>query len=156
MLIHVIDAAEPIEEQWRTIDAELGAYGEGIDELPQIVVLNKIDIAPNPELAIEDPRVLAVFPLSCATGEGLDEFRRRLFTLVPEAEPNERGEDELAEFLVYRPQPKARGWRLLRTEGGFKVLGTPPSEAELERALRAAGAKDGATVELGDEEFELA
>jgi GTP-binding protein len=156
MLIHVIDAAEPIEEQWRTIDAELSAYGEGIDELPQIVVLNKIDIAPDPELTIDDPRVIAVFPLSCATGEGLDEFRRRLFALVPEVEPHDRGDDELADFLVYRPQPKARGWRLLRTEGGFKVLGTPPSEAALERALRAAGAKDGATVELGDEEFELA
>jgi GTP-binding protein len=155
-LLHVIDASKPIDEQWHTIDAELRAYGEGIDELPQIVVLNKIDIAPDPEFAIDDPRVIAVFPLSCATGEGLDDFRRRLFALVPEAEPQERAEDELADFLVYRPQPKARGWRLLRTEGGFKVLGTPPSEAELERALRAAGAKDGTTVELGDEEFELA
>ncbi len=155
-LVHVIDAASPIEEQWRTIDAELGAYGEGIDELPQIVVLNKIDLAPGPEFTIDDPRVTAVFPLSCATGEGLDEFRRRLFALVPELEPRERGEDQVPDFLVYRPQPKARGWRLLRTEGGYKVLGTPPSEAELERALRAAGAKDGATVELGDEEFELA
>jgi GTPase len=155
-LLHVIDASKPIDEQWRTIDAELRAYGEGIDELPQIVVLNKIDIASDPEFAIDDPRVIAVFPLSCATGEGLDDFRRRLFALVPEAEPQERAADELADFLVYRPQPKARGWRLLRTEGGFKVLGTPPSEAELERALRAAGAKEGATVELGDEEFELA
>jgi GTP-binding protein len=155
-LLHVIDASLPIEEQWRTIDAELGAYGAGIDELPQIVVLNKIDLAPDPEFTIDDPRVIAVFALSCATGEGLEEFRRRLFSLVPAAEPQERGADELADFLVYRPQPKARGWRLLRTEGGFKVLGTPPSEADLERALRAAGAKDGATVELGDEEFELA
>jgi len=155
-LVHVIDASHPIEEQWRTIDAELAAYGAGIDELPQIVVLNKIDIAPDPEFTIDDPRVIAVFALSCATGEGLEEFRRRLFALVPEAEPQERGEDELADFLVYRPQPKARGWRLLRTEDGYKVLGTPPSEADLERALRAAGAKDGATVELGDEEFELA
>jgi len=155
-LVHVIDASHPVEEQWRTIDAELGAYGAGIDELPQIVVLNKIDIAPGPEFTIDDPRVTAVFALSCATGEGLEEFRRRLFALVPEAEPQQRGEDELADFLVYRPQPKARGWRLLRTEDGFKVLGTPPSEADLERALRAAGAKDGATVELGDEEFELA
>ena len=97
-----------------------------------------------------------MFRLSCATGEGLDDFRRRLFALVPEPEVEERGEDELADFLVYRPQPKARGWRLLRTEDGFRVLGTPPSEEELERALRAAGAKDGVTVEIGDEEFELA
>jgi hypothetical protein len=36
------------------------------------------------------------------------------------------------------------------------VVGTPPSEEELERTLRAAGAKDGTTVEIGDEEFELA
>jgi GTP-binding protein len=156
LLLHVIDAAHPIEEQWRTIDAELGAYGAGLDERPQIVVLNKIDIAPNPEFPVDDPRVIAVFALSCATGEGLEEFRRSLFALVPEAAPQERRQDELADFLVYRPEPKARGWRLLRTEGGFKVLGTPPSEADLERALRAAGAKDGATVELGDEEFELA
>jgi GTP-binding protein len=155
-LVHVIDSSKPVAEQWRTIDAELGAYGAGLDERPQIVVLNKIDLEPDPEFEIEDPRVIAVFRLSCATGEGIEEFRRRLFTLVPAPEEEERSEDELADYLVYRPQPKARGWRLLRTEGGFRVLGTPPSEEELERYLRAAGAKDGATVEIGDEEFELA
>src|SRR3954470_20891405 len=155
-LVHVIDASQPVEVQWRTIDSELGAYGAGLDTRPQIVVLNKIDIAPNPVFPIEDERVIAVFALSCATGEGLDEFRRRLFALAPEPEPLEHGEDDLADFLVYRPQPKARQWKLLRTEGGFRVLGTPPSDEELERALRAAGAKDGVTVEIGDEEFEFA
>jgi GTP-binding protein len=155
-LVHIIDAAEPIEEQWRTIDAELGAYGAGLDERPQIVVLNKVDIAPDPAFEIDDPRVIGVFPLSAVTGEGLDEFRRRLFTLVPEPEIEERGADDLADFLVYRPEPKARAWRLLRTDSGFRVIGTPPSDEELERALRAAGAKHGVTVEVGDEEFELA
>jgi GTPase len=155
-LIHVIDASQPTADQWRTIDGELGAYGAGLDERPQIVVLNKIDLDSEPEFSIDDPRITAVFRLSCATGEGLDGFRRRLFSLVPEAEGDARTEDELADYLVYRPQPKARGWRLLRTEDGFRVLGTPPSGAELERALRAAGAKDGVTVEIDDEEFELA
>ena len=64
--------------------------------------------------------------------------------------------DELADFLVYKPEPKARSWRLLRIEGGYRVLGTPPSEEELERALKAAGARKGAIVEVGDEELELA
>jgi GTP-binding protein len=155
-LIHVIDSSHDVEEQWRTIDAELGAYGAGLDERPQIVVLNKRDLAPDATFPIEDPRVLAVFHLSCATGAGLDDFRRRLFSLVPEAPAEERGEDDLADFLVYRPRPRGRPWRLLRTEGGFRVVGTPPSDDELERALRAAGAKDGTTVEVGDEEFELA
>jgi hypothetical protein len=36
------------------------------------------------------------------------------------------------------------------------VLGPPPPEDELERALRAAGAKDGVTVEIGGDAFELA
>ena len=155
-LVHVIDAAHDVEEQWHTIDAELAAYGARLDERPQIVVLNKLDLAPDAAFPIDDPRVLGVFRLSCATSAGLDEFRRGLFALVPEAEPLERADDELADFLVYRPEPKARPWRLLRTEGGFRVLGQPPSDEELERALRAAGAKRGARVEMGDEEFELA
>jgi GTPase len=155
-LVHMIDASYPPDEQWRTIDAELTAYGAGLGDLPQVVVLNKIDLEPDPVFGIDDPRVVAVFKLSCATGEGVEEFRRRLFTLVPEPEPVDRGGDELADFLVYRPEPKARPWRLLRVEGGYRVVGGPPSDEELERALKAAGARKGATVELGDEEFELA
>jgi hypothetical protein len=57
---------------------------------------------------------------------------------------------------VYRPQPKTRPWHLLRTERGFRVVGTPPPQPELERALRAAGARTGAEVEVGDETLELA
>src|SRR3954462_12996881 len=63
-LVHVIDASGEAGEQWRTIDAELGAYGAGLDERPQIVVLNKIDLEPDPPFEIDDPRVIGVFPLS--------------------------------------------------------------------------------------------
>src|SRR5881275_771576 len=94
-LVHVIDGSQPPDEQWRTIDAELKAYGAGLDERPQIVVLNKIDLEADPLFDIDDPRVIAVFKLSCATGAGIDDFRRRLFSLVPEPEVEERGEDEL-------------------------------------------------------------
>src|SRR6478735_700890 len=50
-LVHVIDAAagDPAD-QFRAVDRELGAYGHGLEELPQIVVLNKVDIAPDPVL----------------------------------------------------------------------------------------------------------
>jgi GTP-binding protein len=161
-LIHVIDGSIETTEQWRTIDGELDAYGAGLDERPQIVVLNKIDLEPDPTFEVDDPRVVAVFRLSCATGDGIDEFRRRLFALVPEqqqqryAPQDEEGDAEtLVDFLVYRPQPKARAWRLLRTDRGFRVVGTPPSEEELERALRAAGARTGAEVEIGDESFDF-
>jgi GTP-binding protein len=156
-LIHVIDASKPVEEQWRTIDAELAAYGAGLDGRPQIVVLNKLDlIAEPPAFELEDERILAVFAVSCATGDGIDDFQRRLFSLVPEPPAAEPAEDELADFLVYRPEAKARPWRLFRTERGFRVVGTPPSDDELDRALRAAGARTGAEVEVGEESFELA
>ena len=46
MLVHVLDVSKPLEEQWRTIDAELTAYGAGLELLPQIVVLNKVDLVP--------------------------------------------------------------------------------------------------------------
>jgi GTP-binding protein len=154
-LVHMIDASHPADEQWRLIDAELGAYGAGLDERPQIVVLNKIDLVPDPDFTIDDPRVIAVLRVSCATGAGIDELRKQLFTLVPEPVVEVRP-DELADFLVYKPEPKARGWRLLRTDSGFRVLGTPPSDEELERALKSAGARKGAVVEVGDEELELA
>jgi GTPase len=158
MLIHVIDATEAVEERWRTIESELAAYGAGLDGRSQVVVLNKLDLLPAgaPPFAVEDPRVLAVLGVSCATGEGIDELRRSLFDLVPEPEVAEPTEDALADFLVYRPEPRERRWRLLRTDRGFRVVGTPPAPAELERALRAAGARTGAAVELDGETLELA
>jgi len=155
-LVHVIDASHDADEQWRVIDAELEAYGAGLDLRSQIVVLNKVDLVPDPPFGVDDPRIVAVCRVYCATGEGLPDFIHALFTLVPAAEPIERDESELVDFLVYRPQAEARPWRLLRTERGFRVLGTRPSEEELERALRAAGAKRGATIEIDDEELELA
>ena len=155
-LVHVIDASKPADDQWRAIDAELAAYGAGLESRPQIVVLNKIDLDPNPEFGIEDPRIVDVFRVSCATGAGIDDFKRRLFTLVPEPEVEEAREDELADYLVYRPEAKRTPWRLFRTDNGFRVVGTPPPEEELERALKAAGARKGATVEVDGEEMELA
>jgi len=97
-----------------------------------------------------------VFRLSCADREGVADFRRRLFTLVPEPEAEEQGEDDLADFLVYKPKAKGRQWRLLRTEGGFRVLGAPPPEEELERCA-ARGRREGRRHGRDrDEEFELA
>ena len=158
MLVHVIDAAdgEP-DERWASIDRELSAYGAGLDELPQVVVLNKIDLLPEPpELGVEDERIIAVYPVSAATGAGVEEFKRALFSHVPEAEalPEEKPEG-LADYLVYRPGPRRRRYRIFRTDTGFRVVGRPPGDEELGEALRAAGAKEGDEVAIGDEVVEL-
>jgi GTPase len=159
LLLHVIDASEDdVEERWQTIDAELSAYGAGLDERPQVVVLNKIDLLPEPPaFAIEDERIVRVFRVSAATGAGIEELKRALFELVPEAEivPTAPGdEQELVDFLVYRPQPSRRAYRVFRTESGFRVTGTPPPAEELEAILKSAGVREGDEVELGDETLE--
>jgi GTPase len=161
VLVHVIDAAarEPAQS-FAMIDRELHEYGAGLDERPQIVVLNKIDLLPEtPDLKVADERILRVLPVSAATGAGIDSLRGALFEFVPaepDARPAEREADELVDFLVYRPRPqRGRTFRILRTDRGFRVVGRPPRGEELERALREAGAKTGDEVTVGDEVLEL-
>jgi GTP-binding protein len=157
LLLHVIDAAAGDRvEQFRTIDAELSAYGAGLDERPQIVVLNKIDLLPEqPSLELDDERVLDVVAVSAATGEGIDELKQALFRLTPPAPEVKEDPQGLLDFLVYRPRPRRRPYRIYRTDRGFRVVGQPPPPEELEAALRAAGARKGSEVEVGDEVLEL-
>ena len=159
LLVHVIDvAAGDPHDAFAAIDTELREYGARLHERPQVVVLNKIDLLPEPPtFQVEDERVQAVFAVSCATGEGIEDFRRALFELCPPheaaVEPRAGG---LADFLVYRPQAKGRRtFRILRTDRGFRVAGRPPPQAELEAALRAAGARPGTEIEIGDDLMEL-
>ena len=158
LLVHVIDSSEgDADARWHTIDAELAAYGAGLDERRQIVALNKIDLSPDPPaFTVEDERIERVLRLSAATGAGLDELRRALFELAPPEEEPEaaEAEDEMVDFLVYKPGSERRRYRIFRTEGGFRVTGSPPPEAELEAILKAAGARPGDEVELGEDVLE--
>ena len=162
LLVHVIDAAaaDPAE-QWRTIDNELHLYGAGLDERLQVVVLNKSDLMPEtPTLDIKDKRILRVFSVSCATGAGIEQFKRALFELCPAAvlPVREEGELDLVDYLVYRPKPSRKAnYRVLRTDRGFRVAGTPPTDPEeLEAALRAAGVRKGDDIFIGEEELQWA
>ena len=157
LLVHVLDASEPdLEERFRTIDRELAAYGAGLDGVPQVVVLNKIDLLQEvPKVALSDDRILRVVATSCATGAGIDDLKRALFELVPTVAEVPTAGEQLPEYLEYRPRPR-RGprFRILRTDRGYRVVGTPPPADELEEALRRIGVKRGAQVEVGDEELE--
>jgi len=158
LLLHVIDAAEDdVAERFATIDAELAAYGAGLETRPQAVVLNKIDLrADAPPFDVDDPRIVRVFRVSCATGVGIDELKRTLFELCPPQAPPDVAEDGLVDFLVYRPRPGGRRFRVLRTDRGFRITGAVPNdEEELAAALKAAGARKGDEVELEGEVLEF-
>jgi GTPase involved in cell partitioning and DNA repair len=145
LFLHVIDSTEDAAERFATIDRELRGYGAGLAERPQIVVLNKIDLLDEPPVfELHDPRVLATFLVSAATGAGVAELQRALFELVPEAAPGPTSDEEVADFLVYRPRPeRRRPFRLFRTDGGYRVRGEATEDE-----LRAAGVKPGDAVEF--------
>lgn len=78
VLIHLIDiAGSDPAEAYRTVNGELAAYGAGLDSKPQLVALNKLDLADR-ELGegFADELLAAgadkVFAVSGATGQGLD------------------------------------------------------------------------------------
>jgi len=157
LLLHVIDVSEgDVEERFRTIDRELALYGAGLDERPQALVLNKIDLVRDvPDHGLHDPRIVRTFRVSAATGEGIEELKRALFTLIPPAPASADEPPELPEFLEYRPRPPARRtYRIYRTDRGYRIAGEAPTGAELEAALKAAGIRKGQDVEIGDESFE--
>ena len=153
LLIHVIDSSEtgPLE-RFRLIDAELAAYGAGLDERAQLVVLNKVDLGAAPPFELRDERIARVIALSCATGEGVDELKRALFQLCPprlEPEREELETEGLVDFLVYRPRSRRRHpFRIYRTDRGFRVVGEVLDKEELAEALAQAGARSDSLIEV--------
>ncbi|MCB9968200.1 MAG: GTPase ObgE [Geminicoccaceae bacterium] len=87
-LIHLVDGtAEHPDEAWRTVRAELEAYGHGLAEKPEILCLNKID-ALTPEVIEERKRLLEAAsgqPVRCISGvakEGLEAVLREVLDHV--------------------------------------------------------------------------
>src|ERR1700722_4777820 len=87
-LIHLVDAtAEDVAGAWRTVRAELEAYGEGLAEKPEFVGLNKIDAldaAARGEKAaeLEAASGAAPFLVSGVSGEGVTALLRAAYADV--------------------------------------------------------------------------
>ena len=147
VFLHVIEAHEDVAARFHAIDRELTAYGAGLAERPQILVLSKSDlVAEPPAVDLDDRRVLAVVATSAATGAGIDALTRALFELLPDAAPAPAEDEEMADFLVYRPRPpRRRSARIFRTDRGYRVRGQASDED-----LRAVGIKPEDVVEFED------
>ena len=83
IILHVVDGSHP--DPFSQIDAvnDVLADIEGAEEIPRVVVFNKIDridAATRERLAALEPEASLV---SAATGEGLDDLLRRIESLLP-------------------------------------------------------------------------
>jgi GTP-binding protein len=140
MLVHLVDLA-PVEgdpeSNYEAVRAELSAYGAGLEELPEIILLSKRDLLPaeRGEEAVSEwrrnlgERAKAVLAVSSATGEGLDELRQTILANLPEGAPARLEQRDLgpaefeAEHRVYKPVGEG-GYSVQREgDGGFRVLG---------------------------------
>ncbi|MCA0904090.1 GTPase ObgE [Qipengyuania aquimaris] len=90
VLIHLIDiAGEDPADAYQTVNAELEAYGAGLLDKPQLVVLNKLDLADKELGAAFADELLAagaekVFSISGATGEGIEELMDAVLSYLPD------------------------------------------------------------------------
>jgi GTP-binding protein len=84
VILHLVDGTErEIARGYRTIRRELTQYGHGLAHKPEIVALNKIDAIPKPLrarkiAALQKASGKPVFPISGASGEGVQEVLRAL------------------------------------------------------------------------------
>ena len=88
VLLHLVDGtSSTITRDYRTIIAELDAYGHGLADKPRITAINKID-AIDPKTLSSRRRALEkasgdkVFAISGATGQGLPEVLRALMAAI--------------------------------------------------------------------------
>jgi GTP-binding protein len=91
VLLHLVDgAAGDVVRAWRTVRAELAAYGGGLAEKPEVLALNKAD-AMTPREAAARRAALArasgnqVLLVSGATGQGVDAVLHALWTRIAQA-----------------------------------------------------------------------
>lgn len=109
VLLHLVEGtSEHAGKAYKTVRNELAAYGEGLDEKPEIVALSKVD-ALSPELLKEQVARLkraskkTPIVLSSASGEGVEAALRAVFAVVEEARADEIRAEAPVEETGWRP-----------------------------------------------------
>ena len=105
VLIHLVDinGSDPVEAM-QIIQRELDAYGADLADKPQLIALNKVDLA-DAELAaafaqeLQSAGAEKVYPIAGATGEGLEALLDAVLGFLPAQQPapSARNEPQSAE-----------------------------------------------------------
>jgi GTP-binding protein len=184
LLIHLVDgSAEDIAAAVREINAELREYGAGLQEKPQVIVVNKVDMPEVEEKRKEIRTALRkfraeVFFISAAANIGvkqlMDEVAQRVVAArILEAERAKEPPEEPANLVIEAPAPRPK----VHKEGEVYVVDEPRAvrlilgsdlkhwagrvQAKLQldrmgvsRALEEAGIELGDRVRFDDVEME--
>ncbi|MDR3707552.1 MAG: GTPase ObgE [Capsulimonadaceae bacterium] len=111
VLVHILDVSEANPRNWREdyeiLIRELAAYSKLLAALPQVVALNKIDIADEDIVAEAKEHLeslgLTVFPISAATGGGTHPLLYHLVNMlrqIPRAPLEQDDDDDVMRITV--------------------------------------------------------
>jgi GTP-binding protein len=179
LIVHVVDISgvegrDPAED-YKTINAELKSYSEILAAAPQIVVLNKCDLADDKAAGrFEKKLKVKTVKVSGATGEGIDKLIKEIYEVLKTLPPPEPIKFEP---FVYEKRDTT-GFEIIKTGareyevfGGLidelarnVVFDNPDSfryfqkrlkDDGVNKALKKAGASDGDTIRMMDIEFDL-
>ncbi|SEO27645.1 GTPase ObgE [Propionispora vibrioides] len=183
IIIHVLDVSglegrDPLED-YHKINNELTLYSERLAKRPQIIAANKMDL---PEAQENYNRIVEfmekekreVYPVSAATGEGLEKLMWRTMQLLEEyvEEPEQE-----AEKKIYEAKPEPEFMISRDDDGAFVVKGKEIEKVVaminfdndegtrrfqaiwrrmgIEEALKERGIQEGDTVRIRHMEFEF-
>ncbi|WP_255640892.1 GTPase HflX [Isoptericola luteus] len=137
LLLHVVDASHPEPEGQIAAVREVLAEIPGIADVPEIVVLNKADIADPEVVGRIQRRERRTIVVSAHSGEGISELRALVAAELPSPQvevdvvvPYSRGD------LVHRAHEHGSGVRAEHLETGTRVRGQV--DESLAAELRAA------------------
>jgi len=177
ILIHVLDGlSEDVYSDYQDINAELDMFDERLGNLPQIVVLNKMDL-PDVEAKYEELKArfsaegVELMPISAVTHLNLRELMWKAWQRLQEL-PSEPVETQLP---LYRAEEDPNAFEIEQTEEGWIVSGKRIERAAamtyfdqpgsvrrfqkfmagigVDKALRKAGIQEGESVFIGDWEL---
>ncbi|MGQ9704411.1 MAG: GTPase ObgE [Actinomycetota bacterium] len=185
VLLHLVDvsaaAMEPPGRALRAVLEELEAYSPRLLLRPQLLAASKVDVVHGPYLEEArreaESRSWKLFPISSVTGQGLTELVWCLGELVEESRRGGKYPESM-ERVVYAFDPRReRGFRVVREEGYYRVLGEaveslvrrmdlekPQALSYVQSRLRKMGveeellrqgAREGDTVVIGDHVFDF-
>ena len=187
VLVHMVDISgiegrDPLED-WKVFRNELVQYGNALEDTPEIIAGNKIDLIDDGDVEEQKQRFaeegLTLHPVSAATGKGIEKLVKETYELLRRQDEKVKEEEEkkkTGEYRVYRFEGEA-GFKVTKEEDRFVVEGQEIEKLAqkldfstedapdyfhriLEKRgvigkLKDKGAKDGSIIEIGGMEFEL-
>lgn len=182
ILLHLLDGAatDPLED-WAMINQELALYHAKLEDKPQLVVLNKMDL---PDAQAWEPLIrermekenVPFHTISAVTQEGVPDLLKKLRQMLGEAPTSPLFETPQS-LPVIRPQEDESAFSISRlSDGSWRVRGKRIEriaaqtyfefdatamrfqqildQMGISEALRDAGVAEGDTVIIGDEVLE--